>query len=372
MRAQSLISRLAATATVWRPVGRTLPNSSRGPQLSANRTTERAGVRAVVEFFEKHHCVVQPVHCENDFGKDLYIDITRGMMITGTTFAVQVKAGTSYRAANGYRIPVGSHYECWRASNIPIIGVVHDSEKQTLHWANITAYLRECDNRPTSIPVPYEHLLSADGLKEIEDSCFSTAQSVQAAQHALAALWASDPSVCRQAVWDCLALGRHDFRYLLGLRASIGFLDLDLLPDALLVLAHLVSHPDIMWGKHNWVASGIKKLVLPTLRWTVAEVVLFVSVTDEWERGTLGQSVVSLLREDPGGMATTLGAVRQSYHEDEHVSWMAFCVYLHLCGEDAQQRLASGILEFPRFREHSAFPAVAECILISGSLPIAD
>lgn len=340
-----------------------------GPMLGPNRAIERSGVRKVVDFFESHDCVVQPVNLENDFGKDLYVDLTRDRMVTGTTFAAQVKSGKSYRTSNGYEIPVGKHYEYWRSSTVPVIGIVYDPEEDELYWTDISTYLQLCSDPPGSIPVQKTDRLKTDSLPMLEAAVrrYSTGHD-----HVLARLWSDDLDDARQAVWDCLAMGRHDFRILIGLRASVAFLAEDLLPSAIFVLSHVTSHPDIFWHGSNWVVPEVCQRVRHTFRWNPREVRLFVGAPgeDEWGRGTLGQSVCLLLAEDPEGAKTTLEAVRQTYPSQK--SWMLFLIYLHLCEDSALECLNKYIHEFPLFREDPVYLEIVEHIESTGMLLMYD
>src|SRR5690349_7082359 len=109
-----------------------------GPKVPASRTTEREGIRAVTEFFETNGCIVQPVNLENDFGKDLYVDLTKDSTVLGLTCAVQVKSGASYRTRDGYVVPVSTHFHCWRDSTVPVLGIVRDPERGLLVWTDLT------------------------------------------------------------------------------------------------------------------------------------------------------------------------------------------------------------------------------------------
>lgn len=232
------------------------------------RRTERKGVREVAGFFEDHGCVVQPVAGENDFGKDIYVDLTRDARLTGVTFAAQVKSGTSYRGADGYRIPVDQHADCWRASTVPLLGFVFDPELAALFWINITSFLREQVEVPSFIPVPAKNRLTPAALTSLERSVLEAAHG----QHPLVGVWADDSDQARQAVWDCLALGRSDARVLMGLRATVPHLQEALLPDTIRVLSLVTDHPDVWWSEQNWIDHPVRTRVRCIFRWSVAEV----------------------------------------------------------------------------------------------------
>ena len=183
----------------------TLSVVASGPRLGNTRRTERAGVRAVTDFFESNDCVVQPINGENDFGKDLYVDLTQAEVITGTTGAIQVKSGPSYRTANGYQIPIDQHLHCWRDSTVPVIGVVCDEERALMVWTNLTQHLRTRTDDLKHVPVPSSSILDRAALPMLEASIRETGVGT----HPLVELWSTNAIDVREAVWDCLALGRR-------------------------------------------------------------------------------------------------------------------------------------------------------------------
>ncbi|WP_297492940.1 DUF4365 domain-containing protein [Pseudonocardia sp.] len=106
-------------------------------------------VRALLE--DSGH-IVQEIDGGNDHGEDLYVRFVEDCRVTSFVIAVQVKSGTTYRRSIGYAVPVGSHGNVWRSSNMPIVGIVYDPEMKMLYWANMTEYLRE-NASARSVPV---------------------------------------------------------------------------------------------------------------------------------------------------------------------------------------------------------------------------
>lgn len=107
-----------------------------------NRRTERAGVNETRLLLENHGHVVDEVSGGSDFGEDLLVWPVAGNARTGVSIAIQVKSGTSFRRAGGYRVSVGSHAREWREANVPVACVVFDPEMRLLYWANATGQLR--------------------------------------------------------------------------------------------------------------------------------------------------------------------------------------------------------------------------------------
>lgn len=68
------------------------------------------------------------------------------------------------------------------------------------------------------------------------------------------------------------------------------------------VLAHVTPHPDIIWSRHNWISDQVQSQVRAHLQWTVDEICRLFVLFDwsEWERGSAGQDLYMILRQDPG------------------------------------------------------------------------
>lgn len=61
-----------------------------------SRTTAKAGVIYVDRIVNDHGSVFRPVHQEDDFGIDEFIEIVSGEEVSGRLVAVQIKTGDSY------------------------------------------------------------------------------------------------------------------------------------------------------------------------------------------------------------------------------------------------------------------------------------
>jgi tetratricopeptide (TPR) repeat protein len=122
---------------------------------------ERAAVNAVRSIFEQHGCIFQEVDGANDYGKDAYVDLTENGLLSGTCAALQIKGGRSFGCATrGYRIPAdASHRHVWRESTIPVMGIVYDPAAVSLHWVNLTEFLRVHRKESGAIPVPLDNRL---------------------------------------------------------------------------------------------------------------------------------------------------------------------------------------------------------------------
>ncbi len=134
--------------------------------VRSSRRIERAGVNALRALLEEHDHIVQEIDGGNDHGEDMIVNFTRGSKRTPYWIAIQVKSGKKYKRVNGYAIPVEDHFEDWRQSRIPVIGVVYDMKKKELFWVNLTEQLRSVDESPGWVQIANTSWLNADTVDE--------------------------------------------------------------------------------------------------------------------------------------------------------------------------------------------------------------
>lgn len=60
-------------------------------KLRVGHRSERGGINAVRTLLERHGMVVDEVAGRSDYGRDLNVDLTRGLEVTGGIIGVQVK-----------------------------------------------------------------------------------------------------------------------------------------------------------------------------------------------------------------------------------------------------------------------------------------
>ncbi|MBI2348092.1 MAG: DUF4365 domain-containing protein, partial [Deltaproteobacteria bacterium] len=208
-------------------------------KMPGTRVVSREGVNATQAFFERAGCIFQEVAQQNDFGKDAYIDIAEGDVVTHLCVAVQIKAGESFRTASGdYFVPVQNHAANWRRSTVPVFGLVYDPSDRVLRWADLTGYLRANPQQEGgTIPIFRDAILNESTLRNEFSAAVAEYAALGGGGVALNLLSASD-SLQADAVFDAWALGRHHARYLLVLRRLI----LELRPSATRRAIAALSH----------------------------------------------------------------------------------------------------------------------------------
>jgi hypothetical protein len=306
-------------------------------RLRCNNEIERGGVNAVRSLFESAGCVFQEIDLRNDYGKDAYVELGQAGEVTGLCVALQIKAGRKYKRADGYAMPVEKHEQYWRASTLPVAGIVHDPEDNSLHWVNITDYLRSSPISTTVIPIPTEQLLNVAGLQTgFWASMVATAARTKTGQ-AILSIVTENPDLQQDALWDSFAEGRSDPRVLVLIRHLLPMLKGDALRVAGRVLAFATSHPDIPWNNHNWIPEPGKKLIRRSFRWTEDEVFALIlsAEYDEWRRGGAGQDAFHLLAEDPDIIVKVEAIVPRAFDHGMDSGATALAVALHFAEDQA-------------------------------------
>ncbi|HEY8685663.1 MAG TPA: DUF4365 domain-containing protein [Chloroflexota bacterium] len=290
--------------------------SSTRKKLRVGHRSERGGINAVRALLERHGLVVDEVDGRSDYGRDLNVDITRDSAITGGIIGVQVKGGRTFFRRGQWVIPATKvDWAYWRASTVPIVGMVHDPDSGIIRWINLTEAAR---SRVLTEPSGFKVSEQNDNLSEIvleevlDDDSFdyfitrTEAYLTATADSAYLLLLDSDDEIRRQGVFNCWTLGRRDPRPLILLRRVLTSLAGRSLYDGISVLAHATSHPDIFWTPHNWISPVVERAVQASFRWSpdeLAELVHGVETFDgegsDWQRGGIGQSLWSIMVVDP-------------------------------------------------------------------------
>ncbi|MGW3938463.1 DUF4365 domain-containing protein [Streptomyces phaeochromogenes] len=135
-------------------------------RIRPNRRIERAGVNALRTLLEDHNHIVQEIEGGNDHGEDLHVLLTRDGRRTGHVLAIQVKSGRKYKRADGYTIPIEDHYDDWKKSRIPVVGVVYDLESKTLYWVNLTEKLGNAKSEVRRVNVSRSSMLTSETIDD--------------------------------------------------------------------------------------------------------------------------------------------------------------------------------------------------------------
>jgi Domain of unknown function (DUF4365) len=290
--------------------------------VNQSRREERRAVNASQTFFEEHDLIFQEVDLRNDIGKDAILDLSRSGDDAGLCVALQIKGGKKYKRENGHSIPVNPRLRhIWRNSSIPIFVIVRDVADDQLYWGDLNLMAEALlENSRTAALTP-DQRLTPDGLDRFLEAA-RVACSVRRSDPLLD-LTSQDSNLIQSALFDCLAAGRRDPRYLKLVRlalASIG--DQHSAWNAIHLLAHATSHPDILWHKENYISEDVAKEIRRSYRWTPNEIAMLLARTPEggWGRGTIEQSLYMILVADPSLDWSLERLILEAFRTDE-LTW---------------------------------------------------
>jgi len=288
---------------------RVVVDPERERQSSANaayKKSRRSALRAVNvsrSFFEENDLIFQEIDLRNDIGKDAVLDLARSGDDAGLTVALQIKGGRKYKRKDGHSIPIDDRLRnIWRNSSIPIFVIVFDPDDEELYWGNLAVMAKMTPGGVRTIPVLPDTRLTPDGL----DNFLEIARLECSARRSdpLLDLISADSSLLQSALFDCLALGRHDPRYLTLVRRHLPFIeDQRSFYMAISLLAHATSHPNILWHPGNYISEAVAEEICKSFRWTPSDIAMLLArlrlpEAGMWSNGTIGQTLYMLLRED--------------------------------------------------------------------------
>lgn len=135
------------------------------PTYSQNRRTADKGVTFIKNIVENSFdWIFRPVHLEDDFGLDGYIDIIGAdNSVTGKYLGVQIKTGKSYFAS---KKPFGwqftgetKHINYYLNSNFPILIILVDLDSKCAYWVEFDIEKITQSSGGWSIIIPEKNLL---------------------------------------------------------------------------------------------------------------------------------------------------------------------------------------------------------------------
>lgn len=287
-------------------VGRDQEDGRQSSADTAHKKALRSELLAVDvsrSFFHKNDFIFQEIDLRNDIGKDAVLDLARSGDDAGLTVALQIKGGRKYKRKNGHSIPIDDRLrKIWRNSSIPIFVIVLDPDDEELYWGNLAMMAKMAPEGVGTIPVLPDTRLTPDGLENflgiVRLECSARRRDP------LLDLTSADSSLLQSALFDCLALGRHDPRYLTFVRRYLPFIeDQRSFYTAISLLAHAAPHPNILWHSGNYIPEAVTNEICKSFRWTPNDIAMLLSrlcLPDAgmWSYGSIGHTLYMLLREE--------------------------------------------------------------------------
>jgi hypothetical protein len=124
-------------------------------KYSKSKTTGKAGVLYVDNIVNSQGSVFRPVHQEDDFGIDGFIELVKSEMVSGQLIAVQIKTGDSYLSKDRQHFEVDvdeRHLEYWRNFMVPVILVCYSPSTKVAAWVSIRDFI-ESEEYHGRIPI---------------------------------------------------------------------------------------------------------------------------------------------------------------------------------------------------------------------------
>lgn len=288
-----------------------------------SRQAERRAVNATRSFFEDHDLIFQEIDLRNDIGKDAILDLARSGDDAGLAIALQIKGGQKYKRKAGHSIPIDARLRTiWRNSSIPIFVIVQDPDDRELYWGNLTEMANGAPEESGTISVMPNARLTRDGLEQFLE--VARLECSARRSDPLLNLTSADPGLLQSALFDCLALGRWDARYLKLVRTALPSIgDQRSFYMAIGLLSHATPHPDIFWHRGNYIRPETSREICKSFRWMPNEIAMLLARLPEegmWSRGTVGQSLYMILVEDPS-LEWSLDRLLTEAFREQDLTW---------------------------------------------------
>jgi hypothetical protein len=113
-------------------------------RYTRSQATGKAGVIFVDGVVNAHGSVFRPVHQEDDFGIDGFIELVASEEASGRLVAVQIKSGDSYLTSGGQEFSISvddRHLRYWQDFMVPVILVCYSPTKQVGAWTSVRNYI---------------------------------------------------------------------------------------------------------------------------------------------------------------------------------------------------------------------------------------
>ncbi len=158
------------------------------PCVSSSHRISRRGVNRLRTLFEDAGHIVEEIPGASDFGEDLRVTFVSEERRSPYVCSIQVKSGSSYWKEGSGRLPVGSHVRNWAETNVPVVGVVYQPERDEFAWTNATERLRReliQGGEPSVLAIPGNHRLDAGSLPRFVEEITAYIARIRSLPHAV-------------------------------------------------------------------------------------------------------------------------------------------------------------------------------------------
>jgi hypothetical protein len=229
-------------------------------KYSKEKTTGKAGVIHTDRVVNSHGSVFRPVHQEDDFGVDGFIELVNAEEVSGRLIAVQIKTGDSYLSKNKQQFEIkidDRHLQYWRNFMIPVILICYSPSKNLAAWISIRDYIEqeEYHNRIPikKITVPsykvFDEKALSEGVAELAHARADERLLIKCADMCL-----SPDSTIRRQGFQILTQHPDSRRLRITCLLAKRFLlddDIETAKDALFILGFGVGRKRWSWNPNN-------------------------------------------------------------------------------------------------------------------------
>lgn len=292
------------------------------PAYKRSAVTAKEGVNYVRNAVESAGSLFIKIEQDNDLGVDALIEFIRDECPLNKQVAVQIKSGASYYSEKNREciIPVEGHGKYWANHPLPMVGLVYVPSLKSAYWVSIKGVLkRSPDAKVIRFPACEANRLNAKTFTNIFlpqvvgdvpslefDEALKLARSGQLDEVYLGLLVLFRRYPGRFATWDELVRAFKS--------RSIG----EIPPVLIYWLAHIPGHGDILYfGKSvSPEARGYARGLLETFGLDdVMKLLSFIDPEEQIARGTLGQSVESIITSLPRSGELLRGVISSTMAE---------------------------------------------------------
>jgi hypothetical protein len=310
-----------------------------GMRRTEAQTTGRAGVLFVHEIVNSCQSLFHEIHQEDDLGLDAYVEFCDKGRPSGRLIALQIKAGTSYRAPQGYKIPADrKHFHRWGSFTVPVAGIVVDLDIGKAFWVNISEYLSQnpevANNGPYVIPVPDTREFDRDTFGTVFRKAF--AFSAPADLSHAADLFLSARLSERWQGFLGLVAGESRYARLVPLLLASGCTDenTEIRANAGVALSRYFGHPEFSFDPPHTLRLWAERVVARIFDRRTVRLLLEAIDENGFERGSFGQSFAILLDAVPGigDVLLSIGLDVQEDYDIRHsaILLMGYLGYTHM------------------------------------------
>lgn len=266
------------------------------------------GINYLKTIVESNNCIFQEIDLNNDVGNDAYIEFIINEESTSFCIAIQVKSGKSNKRKEHYSLKADKdHFEYWHNHNLPICGVVFNTEDSVAVWTDITHYLtvnnQIIQSGPFSIPIQKSNILNKDNFMDFVNYYLKYQVSYRSDTNFCKSLdyfsSINNETLINDGAKSLFYNHRNRQITWFVLINSFSNVDKSILKQLTYILCHVPGHGDIWWSEKNIIDESIRNFARSLIKssFNKTEITRLLSIVDEngFGRGSIGQCIESVI-----------------------------------------------------------------------------